>query len=390
MIGHGMTEDTLRAVEGLLDSGDSAASLDLLIRHFADRQDFNSLFEARRLKHRLEFGLPLLDNDVLPESPEARTAYESALIQSARETGELALEHGNIPAAWRFFRAIGDAAPVAAAMDRVQPDGDVEDLIAIALQEGVHPAKGLELVLARHGMCRAITAFGMVPMHKDRPQCIALLARSLHAELGERLAASIEAQEGARPATTRIGEMIAGRDWLFGEYDYYVDTSHLLSLLPYSLEVNDPAILALFHDICVYGKRLSPMFQSRGQFPFEQPFLDYEEYVLALLGDRADERVTHFRAKVQESIPEEHGTIAAQVLVSLLARLERYDEALAVSLAHLQDEDPAALACPSSLQLCVLAKDYGRFRELARSRGDLLSYVAASVMSRQVSTESGH
>jgi hypothetical protein len=126
------------------------------------------------------------------------------------------------------------------------------------------------------------------------------------------------------------------------------------------------------------------MFQSRGQFPFDQPFIDYDEYVLALLGDRVDERVSHFRNKVDVMNPDEDGTMAAQVLVSLLTRLGRYGEALAVSLTHLKDEDPGALACPTALQLCSLAKDYEKFREVSRNRGDLLDYVAASVMSRQI------
>jgi hypothetical protein len=367
-----MTIELLESIDEHLARGDASGALDSLIAMYTEQRDFASLFEARRLKCRLEHGVPLADGEGGTE------AYAQALVKAARETGQLALEHGNIPAAWRYFRAIGDPAPVAAAMEGVAPGEDKDEIISIALQEGVNPAKGLELILGQYGMCRAITAFGMIASPKDRDRCIDLLVRKLHEEVAGSLGRSIEAQEGTRPETTSVSELIAGRDWLFGEYDYYVDTSHLMSLLPYSLEVTDESTLRLFDELCDYGKRLSSMFQFKGQPPFEQPFVDYGAYVKALLGD--DTQIEHFRRKVAEMDPEEYGTVAAQALVSLLARRELYDEALDVSLAHLQDEDPSMLPCPSAVQLSAAAKRYDRLKENARQRGDVLGYVAASLM----------
>lgn len=367
-----MTTELLQSIDEYLVRGDVAGALDSLIALYTEQREFASLFEARRMKCRLEHGLTLTDGEGGTE------AYAQALVQAARETGQLALENGNIAAAWRYFRAIGDPAPVAAAIEGVAPGEDKDEIISIALQEGVNPAKGLELVLGQYGMCRAITAFGMNASPKDRDRCIDLLVGRLHAEVAGSLSRTIEAQEGSRPDTTSVAELIAGRDWLFGEYDYYVDTSHLMSLLPYSLETTSEDTLRLFDELCEYGKRLSSMFQFKGQPPFEQPFIDYGAYVKTLLGD--DEQIEHFRRKVAEMDPEEYGTAAAQVLVSLLARKELYDEALDVSLAHLQDEDPSMLACPSAVQLSAAAKRYDRLKENARQRGDVLGYVAASVM----------
>ena len=189
---------------------------------------------------------------------------------------------------------------------------------------------------------------------------------------------AVESVEGTRPAARTIVELFAGRDWLFGEYDTYVDTSHLQSLLQYSMEVTDPDTLRLLEDLCEYGKKLSPMFQLRGQPPFENTYVDYGEYIRAVLGDDVEARLEHFRKKVEESNPDEVGTVAAQLYVNLAARLGHFDEAIEVSTKYLGDEDPADLACPSTLQLCSMAKDYARLRELARVRGDLLSYVAAT------------
>ncbi|MEJ7608264.1 MAG: hypothetical protein WKF37_18855, partial [Bryobacteraceae bacterium] len=123
---------------------------------------------------------------------------------------------------------------------------------------------------------------------------------------------------------------------------------------------------------------LSPMFQLRGQSPFEDPFLDYDEYILAVMGIDVEDRLAHFRKRIAESDPREAGTAPAQLLVNLAVRLGRFEDALQVSVEHLTEEQSAELSCPSTLQLCSLAKDYDRLRQVSRERADLLSYIAAA------------
>lgn len=374
-----MSEAIFAELDGYLGKGDQAGGLDFLVERFRSNKDFHLFFEAKLMKKRLELGLPLIQSQSSAEFPaELRPVYESAMVEVARETGGLILKEGDIARAWPYFRAIGEVGPVAEAIDRIDPEEAEDDVIQIAFQEGVHSVKGLEMVLQKHGMCRAITVFGMYAVEKGRADCIRLLARGLHGELMERMLRAVESQEGARPEAKSIRGLFEERDWLFGEYDYYVDTSHLYSLLPYSLDAKDAETLELFHDLCAYGKKLSPMFQSKGQSPFDQPFVDYDEYLLAVMGDDVDARIRHFRKKAEESDPEEVGTAPAQLLVNLLVRLGRPEEALQVSMELLAEEESMNLSCPSTLQLCSLAKDYERLRNLARMRGDLLSYVAAT------------
>ena len=281
------------------------------------------------------------------------------------------LEDGDIPRAWSYFRAIGDSAPVAAAIENVAPGENQEAIIEIALHERVHPRKGFELILADFGICRAITFFSQYPDPQTRQDCIRLLVRTLHHELVESLRRAIAKVEGAAPETRRVTELIAGREWLFGEYDYYIDTSHVVSILGFSLDLADRETLGLAVELAEYGKRLSPMFQYRGDPPFDEGFADYARYLRALLGDGADDAIAHFRRKAVHADPR-----SAEVLVALLVRLERYADAINVSLDHLHDIEPAQLQCPSVFQLCQMAGDYGRLRELARERGDLLHFVA--------------
>src|SRR5205807_3828100 len=100
--------------------------------------------------------------------------------------------HGDIARAWPYLRAVGDSEKIAAAIDRYQSGEDVDAIISIAFNEGVHPAKGLELIFQKYGMCRALTSFGMYGAQNGREKCIALLVRELHADVVERMARTIE------------------------------------------------------------------------------------------------------------------------------------------------------------------------------------------------------
>jgi hypothetical protein len=222
----------------------------------------------------------------------------------------------------------------------------------------------------------------MHPVREGRAECIALLVRKLHEEVVERIRRTIGANEASTPESGSLPDLLAGREWLFGEYDYYVDTSHLYSVLPYSLETEDAGTLRLVRELCDYGRRLSAMFQSPGQPPFERPFVDYDEYAAAVLGDDVDRRIAHFRTKVEETDPEVSGLAAAEFLVNLLVRLRRYREAVEISLRWLAGAEMEELQCPSVAALCSMAEDWDRLRAFSSERGDLLNYLAASVMNR--------
>lgn len=375
-----MPDDLFDALDEALRSGGAEAAFELLIRKFREEKNYPLVFEARIMKSRHELGVPLIHDGQLDDLPEdKRIAHERAFMDAAREVGGLFLADGDIPRAWSYYRAIGETAPVAAAIEQLQPQENQEAIIEIALQERVHPRKGFELILANYGICRAITFFEQYPDRKTRDDCIRLLVRTLHHELVESLERVIARNESQVPGTNSVPDLMAGRDWLFGEYDYYVDTSHVVSILRFSLDATDRETLALAVELADYGKHLSPMFSFHGDPPFEDGFKDYAIYLRALIGERIEEAVAHFRGKIASCNPESAGPAPAQTLVALLARLGRYDEAITVSLDHLRDVDPNQLFCPSVFQLCQAAGDYSRLRGLARERGDLLHFAAAAL-----------
>jgi hypothetical protein len=367
--------DLFESLDEVLESGSPGEAFDFLIREFTASGQYGLLFEARLMKKRHELGLPLVQTDSVDDN-----AYQSFMADAARDTGRLFLAAGNIVRAWPYFRAIGEPAAVAEAIGQIEPGEGLEEIIGIAFQEGVHPLKGLELILAQHGMCRAITAFGMQAVTKDRDKCIALLATSLHAEIVERIGRAIEAREGVLPLTRQLPELMADRDWLFGEWDYYVDTSHLLSIVPYCVEATDRETLAVFHELCEYGKRLSPRFHTAGNPPFENQYEAYDRYTLALLGEDVEAQVDYFRRQAVECDPEIAGDAPGRILVKLLMALNRPEEALEMLLQHVFEDAPYGVPVPSALQLCYRAKEFGKMADLARERGDALSYAAGRIL----------
>jgi len=375
-----MPEDAFDRVEEALRSGGLDAGFELLIRQFREEKKYPLLFEARLMKIRHGLGLPLIQTDNSEElSPEIRAVYERGFVEAAREVGGLFLTDGDIPHAWPYFRTIGEPAPVAAAIERVEPKEGVDGIIEIAFHERANPRKGFELILAQYGTCRAISFLAQYPDRHTREACVCLLLRTLHHDVVEALKRTIAQREDHAPDTRNVDDLIANREWMFGEYDYYVDTSHLVSILRFSLDLTNRDALAMAVELAEYGAHLASTFQFRGDPPFEDGFIDYGLYLRALMGDRVDEAVAHFRRKLAESSTDDVTKVTAQVLVGLLARLGRYEQAIAISLEHLSNADHNQLFCPSVFQLCQMAGDYARLRKVARDRQDLLYFVAGAL-----------
>jgi hypothetical protein len=243
------------------------------------------------------------------------------------------------------------------------------------------------MILSNYGICRAITSFGQFPVREGRDEALRLLVRTLYTELVENLKRVIERNEGAVPAATHIPELLAGRDWLFEGNSYYVDTSHLTSVIRFALDLTDREALGHVVEMAEYGSHLAPMFQERSEPPFDNFFADHAIYLRAVCGENVDDAVAHFRKKVETCDPEETGTAPFQILVGLLARLERYSEAIEISQRYLSKTPPSELGCPTVVQLCFLAGDYSRLREVARERGDLLHYAAAAAVKNAQAAE---
>jgi len=364
--------------EAFRDQG-AEAVFERLIRKAREEKNHRVLFGTRLMLCRHRIGLPLIETDPVTDVPEEqRPAYEAAFRDAAREAGEVCLEAGDIPSGWAYFKAIGLFFNVAATTEKVTAGENLDRIVEIAFREGVNPRKGFELILEHHGICRAITWFSSNGEYESRQACLRLLVRTLHEELSKSLRETIAATEGAAPETANVGELIAGRDWLFEGTSYYVDSTHLASILRFTPELEDVETLRMALDLAEYGQRLAPMFQFRGEPPFEEIYRDHAVYLRALLGEDVEGAIAHFRQKAAEP----GDTTPAEVLVDLLMRLRRYPDAIAASIEFFPDANYPPRGCPTVLQLCQMAGDYAQLRSVARDRQDVLGFAAGIIQAR--------
>ncbi len=378
-------------LENSLSQDGPDAAIDKLCAALTEQQDFTGLFYALLMKKRFELGVsPIPTGPTAALPPEAHAAYESAIRDSGRQAGKLALEHGNIPAAWIFHRMVDEPEPIRQALEKIVPAQaeNCQPLIDIAYHQGLNPQKGFDLALERLGICNAITLVGGHEFPHGpavRDYCIKRLVRALHGELVERLAFAIEQVQNFKPTARSVPELVAGRDWLFADDLYHIDLTHLSSVVQMSIHLPPCEELKLARELCVYGQHISPRMQFNSEPPFEDQYRDYGVYLAILAGENVEDGVAHFRAKVEGVDPEQAGSYAAEVLVNLLLKLGRAAEALAVGRRYLLNADERMLTCPGIVELCEKAGDYQALAEVARQRGNAVHFVAALLASKKKS-----
>ncbi len=393
--------DAFEKLEEALREAGPLQAIERLCADLRERKDYHGLFYALLLRKRHELGLPAVQlggGDNIP--PDRQELYEEAIRLAGRTVGQLYLDQGDLINAWPFFRMIGEPGPVAEALERnAEPeDGEVyQQLVDVALHQGAHPKKGFDMVVKRYGICSAITMFGQgLPVSDEvRQHCIKRLVRALYEELQARLHADVKQRSAilipgasAEPGDddapkARISELMEGRDWLFEDEAYHIDTSHLSAITQFSINLPPCEELNLAIELCEYGKRLSPRLQYAGDPPFENQFADYQVYLKAIAGQEVESAISHFRAKAEQADPNEVGTFPAQVLVNLLTQMNRPAEAVAAYARFLGNADARQLACPSLQELCEKAGDYRPLIEVSRRRGDLVNFTAGLLQTRQ-------
>ncbi len=365
----------------LAETGPAAAT-ERLVESLARSGQYDALFYALLLQARQRLGADPIPSRPANELPEPLHApYEEAIRKAARIVGRHYLDAGDIPHAWNYYRLIGEPQPVREALDALKlgEDDDLYPLVEIALNQGVHPQKGFELILERQGICNAITTFGgfAAALAPDvRADCARRLVLALHEQLVERLRFEIAQQEGKLPETSAVPELLAGRDWLFGEDYYPIDVSHLGAVVQASvyLPPGDPGLRPAI-ELCDVGARLSPKLKYAGDPPFEDLYRDHGVFLRVLAGEDVEAGLAHFRAKAATMVAE-RGTLPAEVLVNLLVLTGRQREALEAARQYLADVDERQLSCPGPLELSRRLGDFATFAEVARARGDAVHFLA--------------
>ena len=117
-----MDKDSFDKIEQKIKSVGLEEGFDHLIQRFCKEKKYPPIYQARLMKKRHELGLGLIQLDSSSDIPEeSQSTYNQTQLEAAREVGTLFLTDGQIEQAWPYFRAIGDAKPVADAIEAMKP-----------------------------------------------------------------------------------------------------------------------------------------------------------------------------------------------------------------------------------------------------------------------------
>jgi hypothetical protein len=368
----------------------AAAAVDDLCGRLRLAEDYHSLFYALLMKKRVELGVtpfPMGHSRELP--PETHEPYEDAIRESARQIGSLYLARNDFARAWGFYRLIGEPGPVKEALEtyQPQPEDDTYAVVDIAWHQQVHPKKGFDIYLERHGICSTITMVSSSDLRQQaelRNYCTVGLVRTLYEQLHDRLRADCESR--GLPVGGSVRELLHPE--LFAEDVYHIDVSHLSSVVQMSLQLPlaEHTSLMKASELAEYGKRLAIQFRGDAEAPFEETYTDYSVYLDTMLGREVTAGLSHFESKISREL-EEGNTLPAEVYVNLLLKLDRKTDALKAAQKYLANlTDDRGLSCPSVSDLARETNDFASLAEIARAKGDAVLFLASVISSNRLNT----
>lgn len=388
-----MSENLFETLQAVVVAGGPDAAFDQLATEMRQKHRYHDLFDARLMQARYRLGLPVISSTTLDELPEGtREKLEDAYLVACREVGGLLLGEKKYREAWMYLRPVGDKTMVAAALESAAPEDDnLEEMIEVALHEGVSPVRGFQLVLENYGTCNAITTFeGTIPNQSRASQVAAakMLVNHLYKELLSNVKAHIEDRSGPPKADATLADLVKANEWIFENDNYHIDTSHLSATVRFArLIEDDPETLRKALGLTEYGRRLSEQFRFPGEEPFVEMYPSHGLLFAATLGERVDEAAAYFREKAEKVNADMEGTASIETYLILLGRLGRFEEALE---AHAKLVEPGMHLSPYAPRLFELAQKAGRFDrflEISRDRSDVLSFAAGLVQNK---AESGN
>jgi hypothetical protein len=375
-----------RLATTLATSGPGSA-IDQLCDDLRKLGDLNALFYALLMKKRVELGAPPFPTGPAADLPASiHTQYEDAIRDAGRLIGNEFLKLNDLRRAWFYFNMLGEPEAVRQHIENLEltDADDVQPVIEVALYHGVHPQKGFDLVVERYGICNAITTYSGQDFSRSpdaKQHAIRALVRTLYTQLLERLKADLEGRGLAISNAQMVGGIVESHPELFDEGAYHIDTSHLSSVVQFSLELEPCPERSLARQLAAYGEKLSDNFKFASDPPFENSYSDYRILLNVLDDVDVPSGVAHFEAKVAPNAADGN-TFPAEVYVNLLLKLGRKPEAILVAKKYLAAES-RQLSCPGVYELCQQAGDFQGLADAAKTRGDGVHFVASLIANRK-------
>lgn len=366
-----------------IPAGDASVLFERVTIQLKADKDYHKLFDSRLMQRKYELGLPLVKPASLTDVPEAlRQTVEETYVAAAREAGELFLTAGDIPAAWMYYQVIREPQPVADAIAAL-PDAleyaRVEEILKVALHQGVHPVKGIQIMLKAHGTCSTITTFDQATSNlspEQRQACAKVMVRSLYHDLTESLQSNVQKRMPLLTPGASLRELMSGRDWLFEAGNYHIDVSHLNSVVRFARTIEPPAEeLDMALQLAEYGCKLDSQLQYGGEAPFDDFYPAHVKFFRVLLDKGRADALQYFQDRLDQEPDEADKPFLAYVLVDLLMRSDQLDPAVTLAAKYLSNINSDARV--SFAELCQKAGRVDVWKQVTRDQNDLLGYTAA-------------
>jgi hypothetical protein len=398
-----ITNDDFMMLEQLADKEGLQAAAQGLVERMRQQKLYPELFEARKMLHRVELGLPPVQVDPIGEhgrrsgaiqqDPQVQDELDKRLLDACREVGGGLMRSGRLQEGWMYLRAVGDDAFASEAMAAVEPTQDNLDLLLnLYVHEGVDIGRGTELCLKMRGTCNTITMLDSIVAMRgrsDQQAAVEALVKHVHQELLANLIADVTRRmpQVNAPEDRSIVAWLGLVPGLLRDGTYHLDTTHLASTVRFARVLDDPSTLRLAADLAEYGRQLHAQYQYSSEEPFADLYPMSLAWFRALLGEHVDAALRVFRQKAESIDLEEHGTIGIETYADLLARIGRPDEAGKYLIRTMPDGMRPFGVAPSLIELSSASGEYQPMKDHAKQRGDLIGFAAALLQSKHPQTK---
>lgn len=398
-----ITNDDFMMLEQLADKEGLQAAAQELVERMRQQKLYPELFEARKMLHRVELGLPPVHVDpigaqgkksgAIQQDPQVQDELDKRLLDACREVGGGLMRSGRLQEGWMYLRAVGDDAFASEAMAAVEPTQDNLDLLLnLYVHEGVDIGRGTELCLKMRGTCNTITMLDSIVAMRgrsDQQAAVEALVKHIHQELLANLIADVTRRmpQVQAPEDRSIVAWLGLVPGLLRDGTYHLDTTHLASTVRFARVLDDPSTLKLAADLAEYGRQLHAQYQYSSEEPFADLYPMSLAWFRALMGEHVDAALRVFRQKAESIDLEEHGTIGIETYADLLARIGRPDEAGKYLIRTMPDGMRPFGVAPSLIELSSASGEFQPMKDHAKQRGDLIGFAAALLQSKHPQTK---
>ncbi|GEM_PF-742465 len=385
------------AFEAFAKNGNRDKALGNLAEILEEKKQYSAWFEALKMRARHNLGLEIWSGDQDGDLPiSVQRQLEDCLVDACQIVGEAMIKDGHIRDGWMYLRPVGDAKRAKQLLHSILPDDDnTEQIIDVAIGQGVSPAWGFQLTLNRMGTCNAITAYD-TQMHSaaltEKQEAAGRLIEHVYDELVSNVKHHLAKTLPIPPGKVSLAELISGRPELFADGGYHIDVTHLSSVLRIGRIVDDSKMQQLAIQLCEYGKQLAELFQPPGHLPFEPYFESHRLYYSCLVGDEDAAQGLDFfkqqRAKATLETKDPTNTFSletqmecTEVVVELLVRTHNPEQAIELLIQQLDNsaEHQRSRWTPILFNCCQQAGDFTKLMEYSRKTEDALGFGLAAI-----------